>query len=281
MSEDDAVLARYSQELVRAVESALGEWIDNSVQAVLHAQGRSIDAATAMLIATARSDATQAVIGELDAVLSLDVDEQRQNPLSILRAAVRYPTQVLRAVGALPVARYEFDERSFPDDDFALTPAAFSDFGPAVHDAGITWGAAKAHVHLRRRREKQRGPSGPRQSGEPVTGAAAAREIVVFAPDLMDRSRISAALPQARFVTSVDQLSPVVRGSLVLVDLGRPGVLDIIPTLSAAVIGFASHVDDELIRAGRDAGCTEVLPRSRFFRRLPEFATDTGQTRSG
>ena len=80
------------------------------------------------------------------------MDEQRQNPLSILRGAVRYPTRVLRAVGAQPVARDEFDERSFPDDEFALTPAAFADFGPAVHEAGIMWGAAKAHVHLQRRR---------------------------------------------------------------------------------------------------------------------------------
>ena len=113
-----------------------------------------------------------------------------------------------------------------------------------------------------------------------MTGAAAVHEIVVFAPDLMDRSRISAALPQARFVTAVEQLSHAARGSLVLVDLRRPGVLEMIPTLSASVIGFASHVDDELIRAGRDAGCIEVLPRSRFFRRLPAFGTDSGQTHS-
>ena len=137
---------------MRAVESAVGEWVETRVVAVLRAQGRAIDHATEALIATARGDATVAVIAELRAVLAIDVDEQRQNPLSILRAAVRYPTQVLRAVGAQPVARDEFDERAFPDDEFALTPAAFADFGPAVHDAGITWGAAKAHVHMQRRR---------------------------------------------------------------------------------------------------------------------------------
>jgi hypothetical protein len=125
------------------------------VRAVLHAQGRSVDDRTAALIENARRDATVAVIAELRAVLSLDVDQQRQNPLSILRAAVRYPTSVLHAAGALPQTRDEFDERAFPDDVFGLTPAAFADFGPAVGDAGITWGAAKAHVHLRRRRETQ------------------------------------------------------------------------------------------------------------------------------
>jgi hypothetical protein len=125
------------------------------VRAVLDAQHRTTDAETATLIGLARVDAAREVTAELRAVLALDVDAQRTNPLSILRAAVRYPTQVLRSVGAQPVARDEFDERSFPDDEFALTPAAFADFGPAVH-AGIMWGAAKAHVHLQRRRAASR-----------------------------------------------------------------------------------------------------------------------------
>ena len=103
-------------------------------------------------------------------------------------------------------------------------------------------------------------------------------QVVVFAPDLMDRSRIAAALPHAQFVTAVDQLARAGPGSIVLVDLRRPGVLEAIPTLTAPVIGFASHVDEGLILAARDAGCVEVLPRSRFFRRLTEFGSDTGQT---
>jgi hypothetical protein len=152
MTDDDAALARYGDGLVRAVESAVGEWVQASVGKVLRAQGRSIDDETAALIRTAGNDATVSVVAQLRAVLAQDIDEQRQNPLSILRSAVRYPTQVLLAVGARPVERDEFDERAFPDDVFALTPAAFSDFGPGVHDAGITWGAAKAHVHLQRRR---------------------------------------------------------------------------------------------------------------------------------
>jgi len=152
MNDDDRALARYGDELVRAVESALGDWIESCVHSVLREQGRTIDDRTANLISAARREAARDVVAELRTVLALDVDEQRKNPLSILRAAVRYPTQVLRAVGAQPVERDEFDEQSFPDDEFALTPAAFADFGSAVHAAGIVWGAAKAHVHLQRRR---------------------------------------------------------------------------------------------------------------------------------
>ena len=152
MTDDDLALARYGDELVRAVESSLGQWVETCVRAVLHAQARTIDDDTVALISNARHDATREVIAELRGVLALDVDDQRTNPLSILRAAVRYPTEVLRAAGAQPVPRDEFDQRAFPDDGFALTPAAFADFGTAVHDAGIVWGAAKAHVHLQRRR---------------------------------------------------------------------------------------------------------------------------------
>jgi len=109
-----------------------------------------------------------------------------------------------------------------------------------------------------------------------MTSTAAMRQVVVFAPDLMDRSRISGALPHAQFVTALDQLSRAGPDSIVLVDLHRPGVLEAIPTLSGSVIGFASHVDDDLMRAARAAGCAEVLPRSRFFRRLAELAGQTG-----
>ena len=97
-------------------------------------------------------------------------------------------------------------------------------------------------------------------------------DVLVFAPDLMDRSRISGALQHARFVSTVEELSQAGPDSIVLVDLHRPGVLEAVPAVLGSVIGFASHVDDDVMRAGRDAGCTEVLPRSRFFRRLADLA---------
>ena len=96
----------------------------------------------------------------------------------------------------------------------------------------------------------------------------------------MDRSRISAALPHAQFVKTVEKLSSTDTDAVVLVDLSRPGVLEAIPTITGSVVGFASHVDDALMAAAHAAGCAEVLPRSRFFRRLTDFAGDTGQTDS-
>jgi hypothetical protein len=58
----------------------------------------------------------------------------------------------------------------------------------------------------------------------------------------------------------------------VLLDVGRPGALDIVPDIPAPIVAFGSHVDDELLTAARAAGCRDVLPRSRFFRVVHELA---------
>ncbi|GAC1594190.1 MAG: hypothetical protein NVS3B21_15960 [Acidimicrobiales bacterium] len=97
-------------------------------------------------------------------------------------------------------------------------------------------------------------------------------EVVVFAPDLMDRSKITGAAPGASVVRSVDAVSAG-PGVIVVVDLSRPGVVDALGGWVAAgarVIGFASHVDRDLIDAGRGAGA-EVMARSAFFGRVAEL----------
>jgi hypothetical protein len=94
--------------------------------------------------------------------------------------------------------------------------------------------------------------------------------VVAMVPDLLDRSRLSAAVPEVRFVRTVDDVEDVGDDAVVVVDLARPGALDAARTLAARgawVVGFAPHVDHDL-DAGRAAGCAEVLPRSVFFARL-------------
>ncbi|MEM7285570.1 MAG: hypothetical protein AAF480_04390 [Actinomycetota bacterium] len=97
--------------------------------------------------------------------------------------------------------------------------------------------------------------------------------VVAFAPDLMDQSKLRAA--GVEIVRSVGALAEV-EADRVLVDLSRPGVLDAIADVDAEVIGFGPHVDDDLLQAGRAAGCSEVLARSVFFRRLPALAAGDG-----
>jgi hypothetical protein len=149
---DAAALARYAADLGDAVEVALPGWVDRSVRGVLAAQGIPVDGAVAAAIGRAADAAAAEGVPRVRQLLAADVDRQRTNPLSILRSLVRYPTAVLREAGARPVARDEFRRRNFPDDDYDLTPAAFADVDPELHEPGLVWGAAKAHVHLARRR---------------------------------------------------------------------------------------------------------------------------------
>jgi hypothetical protein len=95
----------------------------------------------------------------------------------------------------------------------------------------------------------------------------------------MDRSKVAAALAdeQVVFVGDKASLEPAVAAvatDLVILDLARPGALDLLPRLAGAgvrTVGFGSHVDRELAEAARAAGCGEVYARSVFFARLAEI----------
>lgn len=105
--------------------------------------------------------------------------------------------------------------------------------------------------------------------------------VVAFVPDLMDRSRLTAPAAAAgvsvQFVGSAAALAEAVgvgggageAVGLVLVDLGRAGALEAVRALPAGVrvVGFASHVDDEVFAAATASG-VEALARSAFFRRV-------------
>jgi hypothetical protein len=90
--------------------------------------------------------------------------------------------------------------------------------------------------------------------------------ICALVVDLMDRSRISAALPDTTFVRDAAACAGADVG---IIDLARSGqhvsaVRGAAPT--ARIIGFGPHVDDEGANAARADGADAVFPRSRFFR---------------
>lgn len=94
--------------------------------------------------------------------------------------------------------------------------------------------------------------------------------IVAYVPDVMDRSKVAAA-GDCTFVSRPADLAALCAGAdVVVVDLTRPGVVDVLP-LDAKVIGFANHTSRDVMDAARAAGCAEVLPRSDFFSRLDEL----------
>jgi hypothetical protein len=96
------------------------------------------------------------LVDALEALLGTDVDEQRTNPLSLFRHAVRGPTALLIAHGVPRPPADPFASAHFPDDAYRLGPASWSDVDPTLHDPGLAWGAWKAMTVLRRRRDEGR-----------------------------------------------------------------------------------------------------------------------------
>ena len=139
-------LGECAQLLAEGIRRALPQWVVSAVEARLPGIGPE----TRKAAEAAGSAAAADIGGEVARLLAADIDDQRENPLSVLRRAVRYPTEVLNAVGASPVERDDFAIDRFPDDVYDLTPASFSDIHPDLQAPGLTWGAAKAFVHRRR-----------------------------------------------------------------------------------------------------------------------------------
>jgi hypothetical protein len=130
----EAELAAHAARLADAIDAVLPDWVRRCVEARLTTLTPAIRAAVRRLL------------------VDTDVDDQRGNPLALLRTATRYPTEVLHAAGAPAVERDKFARERFPDDDYDLTPATWSDLDPSLHELGLTWGAAKAFVHKQRHR---------------------------------------------------------------------------------------------------------------------------------
>lgn len=149
LADDEARLAEYAQALADAVEAVFEQWVIGCVESRLPLLTAPV---RAQATAAAREAATT-TMPRLRELLATDIAEQRSNPLDVLRSVVRWPTAVLHEAGVAPVERDEFDERAFPDDHYGLVPASFGDIDHSLHEPGLVWGAAKAHVHLRRRRE--------------------------------------------------------------------------------------------------------------------------------
>lgn len=87
--------------------------------------------------------------------------------------------------------------------------------------------------------------------------------VCALVSDLMDRSRISAAIPDVAFM--LDGTADVV-----VIDLARSGP-QVVAEIRAEspgirIVCYGPHVDDEAADAARALGADVVLPRSRFFR---------------
>lgn len=147
----DVDIETVASELLTAAVAATPGWVHDSVARVATAQGLEVDPAA---VDQAAADAAAFVERRLGALLATDIDAQRSTPLTVLRDAARFPVAVLHGAGARPVPRPDTVRWAFPNDPFDVTPATFADLGDEVRQAGIVWGAAKASIHLQRRRDE-------------------------------------------------------------------------------------------------------------------------------
>lgn len=111
-----------------------------------------------------------------------------------------------------------------------------------------------------------------------------ASQVLILCSDIMFSSQITRAARQCEYTfctvlstrQALAQLDDSIR-QVLLVDLNQPSLnweqLQTIhqehPTLVS--IAFGPHVDVEKLEAARAAGCTEVMPRSRFSAQLPQI----------
>jgi DNA-binding NarL/FixJ family response regulator len=101
--------------------------------------------------------------------------------------------------------------------------------------------------------------------------------VCALVSDLMDRSKISAALPDVAFTLDGN-------AEVVIVDLARNAQM--IPEIRAEypavrIVGFGPHVDDDTAAYALSAGADVVLPRSRFFRDLAAALAGRSVPREG
>ena len=113
--------------------------------------------------------------------------------------------------------------------------------------------------------------------------------VLIVCDDLMFTSKVTTTarahgLDAAIARTPAEAVRKGAAAACVLVDLHLPG-LDVPALLTglraggstAQVIAFGSHVDTERLKAARDAGCDQVMPRSKFVRELetnlPQWAS--------
>ena len=89
--------------------------------------------------------------------------------------------------------------------------------------------------------------------------------VVAFVGDLLDRSKISAAVPDAGFATALEDAAGA---DIVVIDVkAHPdavaAVRKIVPDVR--IVAYGRHDNPQALEAARADGADIALPRSRFF----------------
>ena len=104
--------------------------------------------------------------------------------------------------------------------------------------------------------------------------------ILAIVDDLLFRAKLEAVAGQLgaplKVATGLPENGQAFSRILIDLNLSRGDALAIIRALKAAhpeipLVGYCSHVQQDLQQQALEAGCTVVLPRSTFVQQLPEL----------
>jgi hypothetical protein len=90
-------------------------------------------------------------------------------------------------------------------------------------------------------------------------------KVIALVGDLLDRSKIAAAVPNAGFAAAADECAGA---DTVVVDVkAHPDAVAAARSLAPAarIVAYGRHDDPEALEAARADGADVALPRSRFF----------------
>lgn len=145
-------LEPYPRDLYDAVVRSVPMWVSRRMIEIASKGGVSAGADFMSSVEAVVQETTTQIQGDLLSLLSTDVDQQRFNPLQVIREANVFANRALDATGVPVPHRDEFDSQVMPHDTYAFGPLTWRDLSDDVHDAGISWGAWKAATVLTRRR---------------------------------------------------------------------------------------------------------------------------------
>jgi DNA-binding NarL/FixJ family response regulator len=89
--------------------------------------------------------------------------------------------------------------------------------------------------------------------------------VVALVGDLLDRSKIAAAVPDADFAKAPDEAAGA---DTVVIDVkAHPDAVAAVHKLAPAarIVAYGRHDNPEALAAATSAGAATALPRSRFF----------------
>ena len=130
--------------LRQAIAAAVRPWLESAVAR----RGVAADPEVSELIEAVAAEVETSIAELVDA----DPDVPLSGPLERIRRTVVPVNEFLQRRDVPKPMRNTMDVEMHPEDLYDLGPMTFRDLGDEVHDAGITWGAAKAHLHLKRHR---------------------------------------------------------------------------------------------------------------------------------